>query len=513
MKKIKSLFTVVLVLVLTASCDDAIDIIQDGEFPMELNTEDDLKQYLRGQIYSNLDISSDISFNAVFTDEVSIGVDNGGQDISLHRFFLNQSDGYVANMWLTNYTVINGVNRLLEGAEDIPTTNAIPSLLAEARTLRAFSYLQLLSYFSTDMSNDSALGVMLLDFVPELNTRLPRVSNGEIFALIESDLAFATANLNNPSGDQAYKFVTKDLVNSIYARMYLYRKNYVLAKQYAEKVKAESGLVLAKGTVRTLTDEDNNPSTPPTTVSTFPYTDMWKDLSRGEIIWAMSRPTEGSWGNIAGAFYFNNTSRQGSPYLEMGRILYNKLNSVSGDRRVVDFVDSSVSLDPDYETSLDYIKKDVIPINKYPGKPSQQPLRNDLKIFRLSEIYFILAECAIFEGNLPVAAGYIKDIRSARNTLVTDPTVLPVYANATAAIGDLLDERRKELCYESFRYLDIKRLGTLGNRAIERHPTDDQIKSLPTTLSNSDYRMQSLPIPQVEVSGNPTIQQNPGYGN
>lgn len=511
MKKIKSLFTIVLALVLTASCDDAIDIIQDGELPMDLNTEADLQQYLRGQIYSNLDVSSDISLTAVFTDEVSIGIDNGGQDISLHRFFLNQSDGYVANMWLTNYTVINGVNRLLSEAESIPTTEAIPSILAEARALRAFSYLQLLSYFSTDMSNDNALGVILLDFVPQLETRFPRVSNGEIYALIESDLAFANENLKNPTGSDSYKYVTKNLVNSIYARMYLYRKNYPLAKEYAEKVKNESGLVLTKGILRTPTDTDNNPTTPDEIVETFPYTRMWADAERGEIIWAMSRPLEGSWGNIASAFYFNSTSASGSPYLEMGRILYNKLAAVSGDRRLVDFVDSSRKLDPDYETNINYIKADVIPINKYPGKTGQ-PLRNDLKIFRLSETYFILAECAIFQGDLATAAGYIRDVRAARNTLNPNPITLPNYTNATVALGDLLDERRKELCYEGFRYLDIKRLGALADRSVERHPTDDQIKSLPTTISNTDYRF-TLPIPQAEVSGNPTIQQNPGYGN
>lgn len=498
MKKIKSIFAIVLALVLTVSCDDAVDIIQDGELPMNLDTEADLEQYLKGQIYSNLDVSSDIALTAVFTDEVSIGVDNGGQDISLHRFFLNQSDGYVANMWLTNYTVINGVNRLLKEAVKIPVTDKYSSILAEARVLRAYSYLQLLSYFSTDMSDDSALGVMLLDFVPELNTRLPRVSNGEIFALIESDLTFAADNyIDLPSSNvNRYKYVSKDLINSIYARMYLYRKNYVLAKEYAEKVKDESGLNL---TIAKTAD----------TTPLFPYRRMWADTERGEIIFAMSRPQEGTWGNIASAFYFNTTNAEGGAYLEMGRDLFNRLDDVSGDIRRVEFVDASAKIYGSYETAPDYIQKDVLPINKYPGKGSQA-LRNDLKIFRLSEIYFILAECAIFQGDLPTAAGYIKNIRDARNQ--NGPVALPNYATETVALGDLLDERRKELCFEGFRYLDIKRLGVLANRSIDRHPTDDQIKSLPTTISNTDHRF-TLPIPQSEVSGNPTIQQNPGYNN
>lgn len=514
MKKIKILLTLSLAVVLMTSCDDALDIIQDGELSMELKTEEDLEQYLKGQIYSGLDATSEIALTAVFTDEVSIGVDNGGQDIGLHRFFLNQADGYVDNIWVTHYGVINGVNRLLDQAVKIPVTEKYSSTLAEARVLRAYSYLQLLTYFSTDMSNDSALGVMLLDFVPELTTKLPRVSNGEIYDLIEEDLEFGLANLKPKTGVDAYKYVTKNLINSIYARMYLYKKNYPLAKEYALKVKDESQLELTKGYV--VESIAATPTTPARTEETYPYRLMWGDLAnkykqnttQGEIIFALSRPQEGSWGNIASIFYFNTTDASGGAFLEMGRNLFNKLNEISNDMRRTDFVDSSAKIYVPYETENDYIQEDVLPINKYPGKGSQS-LRNDLKIFRLSEIYFILAECAVAEGDLPAATSYIKNVRDARNKTAQP---FPVFANVTAAWGGILDERRLELCYEGFRYIDIKRLGVLASRAIDRHPTDDQIKSLPTTIPNGDYRF-TLPIPQREVSGNPTIQQNPGYNN
>ena len=40
------------------------------------------------------------------------------------------------------------------------------SIIAEARALRAFAYLQLQSYFTTDMADPNALGAILFDFVP-----------------------------------------------------------------------------------------------------------------------------------------------------------------------------------------------------------------------------------------------------------------------------------------------------------------------------------------------------------
>ena len=119
----------------------------------------------------------------------------------------------------------------------------------------------------------------------------------------------------------------------------------------------------------------------------------------------------------------------------------------------------------------------------------------------------ILAECEVASSNLAAAATLVRSIRTARAT----GQPLPVYATAQAAWADILLERRKELAFEGHRYLDIKRLAALaGNQGITRDNTDDDILDQPLTLPLSDYRF-TLPIPQLEVAGNVTIQQNPGY--
>jgi len=520
MKKIKSLLIFSILALSMSSCDDAIEIIQDGEISPEVTfkTVADLQAFLVGDVYTRVDNTNEIGFTSIFTDETSIGVNNGGQAKQLHRFFLNPADGYASGLWLQNYALINRVNRLIEASEVITVEAGeeatLNSILAQARTLRAYAYLQLVSYFSTDTSNDSALGVMLFDYVPELTDVEPRVSNGEIFAFIESDLAFASANLINRTDVSAYKYVTNNLINSIYARMYLYRKNYPLAKQYAESVISTSGLVLTPATPYVASNFYS-------TSSTNPYRRIWADLAQGEVIFSAARPVGGTGGNVGTLFYFNTSTATGGAFLEMGRNLYNALSSslgtvpgpnvVPNDIRRLAFVDPSERADPDYSTIFDYINLDVLPIDKYPGKTgSGAALRNDLKIFRLSEMYFILAECATVADDLTGAAGYIKNIRDARSRVGARP--LPVYANATQAWGDILDERRLEFCFEGYRYLDLKRLGVLANKSIDRNPTDDDVKTLPTTISNTDYRF-TLPIPQNERSGNPTIVQNPGYNN
>ena len=496
MKKIKYIIMSVLFMGIASSCNDAIDIVQDGELGNEVTfqTVADLQQYLVGGVYPNVSTTSEIGFTTVFTDEVGIGPNNGGQGIDLHRFNLNASTGDASSLWLSHYRLINRVNRLLQGAalvtpvvdvaNSIDETAEYNDIMAQGRALRAYAYIQLVSYFSTDMADDSALGVMLVDIVPAIDQKFPRVSNGEIYALVEEDLAYARANVLKQTPAAGYKFVTKSMVDALTARMYIYRKNYPMAKQFAQSVVTDAGLTLSAPNV---------------------YKQMWADGIGGEIIFAISRPISGTWGNVASTWYFNNTNATGGAFFDMGRNLYNLY--ATGDSRKTTFVDPTKMEDANYLTSSTYITTDVLPIDKYPGK-GNQPLRNDLKVIRLSEMHMILAECAAKDGDLNGVAGYIKNIRDARYTSVQP---LPAYSDVTAAWADIMLERRKEFAFEGFRYIDIKRLGTLANQSIDRNITDDLIKTLPTTISNTDYRF-TLPIPQDEISASGSIiVQNPNY--
>jgi len=156
-------------------------------------------------------------------------------------------------------------------------------------------------------------------------------------------------------------------------------------------------------------------------------------------------------------------------------------------------------------TSSAPINTDRLVIDKYPGKTSAAT-RNDLKVFRLSEIYFILAECAVQENNLSQAQTYITQVRSARSYAGALPT--PTYSTSQIALADILKERRVELALEGHRYIDLKRLANSAGVTMDRNPTDDIIAV--TNLPNGSYKY-TLPIPLSEISANPNIQQNPGY--
>lgn len=495
MKKIKVLLIAAMGTLGVVSCNDALDIVQKGEITEEVafQTVGDLQSFLIGNVYGTVDTSNEIQLSSILTDETALTPQNPGHYFQEFRYGLMTNTGQVSSIWGTHYATINRVNRLLAYAEKITPSadeqQQYNSILAEARTLRAFAYLSLTSYFTTNMKDNSALGVILSTTVPEIDAQLPRSTNGEIYAQIEADLAYAEANFVAPSStDVPYKFVTRPLIDAIRARMYTYRGDYANAKLYAQKViNASNPLTLAVPFA---------PASFLNSPSSNPYKRIWQDVGQQEIIFALSRPSLGS-GGIASLWTTNTTSLTGTPLLGVSHNLFDLLDT-PGDIRLYTFVDPE---------SIDHPTTKVL--DKYPGKGST-PLKNDIKVFRVSEMYLILAEAAIAENNLTQAATYIQQIRSARK-YTAGPAALPVYTSQAQAYRDMLKERRVELCFEGHRYIDLRRLGATAGVTNDRNAMDDYFNpNTPLSLSITDHRW-TLPIPQAEILGNPSIQQNPGY--
>ncbi len=524
------------------SCSDALDTnlqpgtVEDDGTPFK--TTDALYNYMMGNVYGTLEPQYPIHVSAVLSDEVKPGASSGGQEFSLHRYFLTSQEPRVAEIWQNNYAVINHVNRLVRGAAGItPTSTAdqtrLNQILAQARAMRAYAYLQLESLFSTDMTDSNALGVLLLKDVPDLDAKLPRVKNSDIYAFIEADLTFARNTLTTEGTNQY--FIGKSAVNAISARYFLYKGDYAQAKTYAQAVvtaSAAGGFALAQATPITNTASGTVIDAAAWRTQFYavgtsfnPYRQMWVDQNRGESILSLGRIALGGNGTAIGAVWnTNSSSLSGSPMWFWGRNLYNLFEAAygpsatpggaptGGDIRFLANRDPTNSPNPSYASlypnNLAQTRQtDRLVIDKYPGK-SGTNTRNDIKLFRLSEMYFILAECAVNDGQLSTAAGYIKNVRDARNFIA--PVAAPVYANAQAGWADVLKERRLELALEGHRLIDLKRLAVKAGVKMDRNNTDDIVTT--SNLENGDYRY-TLPIPLSEISANPNAQQNPGYSN
>jgi hypothetical protein len=212
--------------------------------------------------------------------------------------------------------------------------------------------------------------------------------------------------------------------------------------------------------------------------------------------------TGGGW---AGSIYtFESINADG--YFEMDRDIFNALDV--NDIRYDVNVSPASTIDPDYETSANPVATDRLIIAKYTGSESQ-PLMNDLKVFRSSEMLFIVAEALAFEDDFAGVANLLKNLRDAR--FGSDQASLTLNSRQDA-LGAILDEKQIEFVYEGHRYRDLKRIGTAAGRGVQRNSIDCEFQSGACNLAANDFRF-TLPIPVSEINANPGIgeQQNPGY--
>lgn len=483
------------------SCEDAYKIDQPGRLTADAayQTVEDLELGLNG-MYNGMDLTPEIAFSSYFTDETSIGESNGGQALQLYAFQITAASTAAFDFWVRNYAVINSANRIIEAAELVEGDAAtIASIVGEARAVRAYAHFELLTYFSTDLTDDNALGVYLVDFVPTIDQLLLRSTNGEVFNLIEGDLNFAASNIQ--ATDSRY-FFSKNAVKALQARIAAFRGDYPRVKNLAEDL---------LGTYP-VADADT-------------YFDMFiGDVidTRGESIFALARTIgdtydgQGATGSVAaggwaGARYaFGDPTIDGSPYMEMDRGLYNEFAEGDGVRLAVNLNETAI-IDtdwpgPDYDTN-----DDILVIGKYPGK-NGQPLMNDLQVFRAADLHLLLAEAEAFDDNYGEVARLIEELRVIREVDGADVTTPPSYSSRQEALAAILAERRLEFAFEGHRYRDLKRLGVAAGVGIDRADTDCEPYGGFCELPASDFRF-TLPLPIVEFNANPDLreQQNPGY--
>lgn len=501
MKKIKYLVMSLAMAVGFTACQDAYEIEPIGILDDEATffTVDDAQIYLNG-LYGTMVNTTHIGFTSIFTDEVAPSDEWNGSNRETHQMILNSTNGYASAMWLQGHAAVSKVNRLLNAAPNIELQDAaeeeqMADILAQAHFIRAYAYLTLVSYFSPDMTDGNALGVMLYTHVPASNETLPRATNSEMFQLIKDDLVFAMNNIKAHD----YIYPTKAAVEALLARMYAFQGDYINAAVHANNVISNYGMSLTVSQPY----QANNFYHPAN--SSNPYRQIWSDIPVGastqhEQILTLRSLVNGNPAYQPASIYFQNSTRcTGSPLWGMSYRLHDLYTQNANDVRQFAFVDPT--------SNNNACRDGEIMVDKYPGVPGAQ-LLNSVKLIRLSEMYFILAEAEAANSNLGGVAAYLNFVREARS--IDGTAVLASYANVTEAWADILLERRKEFFAEGYRYVDLRRLGAKANQTIDRHPNDNELASEPTTLPITDHRF-TMPIPFDEVSVNPNIVQNPGY--
>lgn len=533
----KKYFSLIIVFISIVSCsEELLDAFTPGVITEELATRDSIElQKILNTGLNFLTNREEYAFTSVFTDEAVPGFNNGGQGIAgttnYYNFQLESNSVVAGAIWRSCYYALAYFNLILANIDNVVPKNDADAILlnrikAEALTMRAFAHSKILAYYSPNLTDDNALaGMLSLEYYPSI-TQLPRVSNAVFYASIHSDLDAAIAlypdsSIAIPERPAASKtfYPTIDVARALKARVYAYKKDYVNAEIFANQVITTSGIQIAPRANLVNVFHNHN------------------EVANTEVIFRLKRTIQqnAQGTNLHNAWVSVANRRNGSPFFEVARGLFNVLNpsnhhDTANDGRAFLVTRPGIPnllppnsnnvvaslVDPDYTTSPNVRESDILVPFKHGGAVAATATNGfnpDFIQFRISEMYLIRAEARAYADDYTSVANNLKEITDRRFT--TPPAALTL-TSRQQALRAVLDERRKELCFEGHRYIDLKRLYVdAGVTAFDRHPVDyvglNFPGANPANFPFAGNTRWALPIPLTELNANSNMVQNPGY--
>ena len=460
MKKIFFPFLSALIFTGLVSCKKQLDLLPTDSIDITkaFLTVDDLEKGLLG-VYSANDQTNKIYIATILADEAKISNENRGQGQFEYKWQFTSGTGGVTTAYRQYYTMIDRIHRIQVAAPGITPANPGDAtkkarILAELQGLKGIAYFESLINVMPPGYDPAALGLAIVN-ESCLTCTPSRNSVGEVIAEIEKNLAAAKADANIPSAPTDPVRLSKAAIAAYQARVALLKKDWASAVTLATEAITLSGKFLATGNA---------------------FVAYWSDANESESLLKYRNQTTPTllWRDTNGDVFFE-------PSIQL-KNLFDRINDI----RFTTYFSSAGS-----DTSI---------VNKYKGSTFGANI-NDLKIIRLSEMYLIRAEANAENNQLGLAANDINALRAARITGYVNVT----FATKTDAINAVMNERTKELCFEGFRFYDLKRRSLPVNRlAADVQSTTWQ------NLAANDYRF-TLPIPQDAIDANPNTKQNSGY--
>ncbi|MBT8183523.1 MAG: RagB/SusD family nutrient uptake outer membrane protein [Eudoraea sp.] len=370
----------------------------------------------------------------------------------------------IDNIWLDGYELIGAANNVIVNLPEVTDVTGLDEatksqFVAEAKFLRALTYFQLVNLFAQpyQFAQGSNLGVPLVlqpfegGDISEF--QLERSTVNEVHAQIEQDLLDAAAILPSSNGTRA----TSGAARALMARLFLYREQWGQAAAMADQVITSGDFALAAD----YDFYDDNPG------------------SSENIFVVVNTPTDGPQENAGSdEVYVNfyNAAPGGRGDAPFSQSLLDAFAAEPGDRR---FDELSVA-------AFDAGGNDTFFTTKYPDIVNNA---SDGMVLRITEMYLIRAEANVRAGST-VGDTPLNDINLLRSRAGL--------ANLGAVDLDaVMLERRKELCFEGHRRMDLFRIGQNLRPAggPESAPGADKV---------------IFPIVEDETTNNPNITQNPG---
>ncbi len=365
--------------------------------------------------FANPGYSAFMRTSDAMANDVAVTTKYGYRDPYAFTELFDRSTNRVNAFWTLLYKVIDNANNVIAKTEQAEGTREEKDLLiGQAKTLRAFAYLNFASFYQFSYLKDkNALTVPIYTEPSTTSTQgRPRASLEEIYALITSDLTDAVNKLEGYDRPNTQKYrIDAHVANGVLARAYLNMGQWELAANAAAS--AADGFPLMNAEA---------------------YYAGFNDAQNPEWIWGHLQTTDQSTASYT--FHYMDVSSSGSFYFSFMADPFFKDHFAPQDVRTALFEWDGL---PGREGFLRY--------KKFKFK---QNLIGDIVYMRSSEMWLIQAEGYARAGNETAAVNALNTLREARNA--------DLYA---AQEGDLIEaillERRKELWGEGFGLSDIIR--------------------------------------------------------
>ncbi|HET6994988.1 MAG TPA: RagB/SusD family nutrient uptake outer membrane protein [Chitinophagaceae bacterium] len=556
-RKIKSIFLIVIVAVMTNSCKKKLldvfpsDALSDATVFTDINVANRVLTNIYGTMPNGFarrdqnpgDAGWSRGMSAFAMAEDDAEANNlASSTHGLNQGVLPTTWAYVEDIWVQNYAVIRKANSFMQKIDAVPgDANVKKRMKAEARFLRAFCYAELVKCFG-------GVPLMLTAGTPE-ESIIPRNTYDECVTQISNDCDAAAADLPvvMPASDLGR--ATKVAALAIKARILLY---------YASPLNNTGNVITRWTTAAAAAKAVMAYGPPPGSGEYGLYPDYYKlfidKLGNKEVIfarkfqnpsinpsdgarnkWYMSVPNvnDGAWGgfcptqNLVDAYemkngkpindptsgynpqtpYANRDNRLDKSILHQGSVYKGGViieTFRGGNTNNTNRLDSS-------KTGYGLLK--MVDTSKYGAAGNAD---NDWIFIRYAEVLLNYAE-AQNEGVGPDASVY--DAMNQVRSRAGQPG-LPAGLSQLAMRDAIRNERRVELSFEEHRFFDVRRwkLGLtyfkdpVRKVQIEKTTGGLLIYSFPK-WEDRDYKefQNFLPIPQSEIDKNGRLVQNTGY--
>lgn len=393
-------------------------------------------------------------------------------------------------LWTELYNGVNAANSALALAsqlnEDVSTR-----AIAEAKALRAFNYFLLLDLFGNILTFE--------EDVLQGNVNIPQLSRAEVFNFVEAELQEALPDLGE---EVNYGFITKDVVQTLLAKLYLNAEVYTGTPDWAACRTACEAVISgghyslsmdyfdlfavnnsSSGSSEIILASTESPVIHPSRLSVHPAQIDTKNPSTSGFFNYAATP------EMVQSFDLDNDQR--------AEALLRGVQRTTAGAVILDAAADTVQYSLLFRGGNPYLNG--YRVLKYALDPTKTNYGdNDIPILRYADVLLMKAEALNELDDLQGAIDLINQVR-ARAYQMASPLEATDF-NKQSLRMQILEERTNELFWEGWRRQDLIRHDAFCAPWTQKESgTDDcQIRAL-------------FPIPSSALNLNTNLVQNPGY--